>query len=122
MSDVPHRSGPIDRLRDVKLRTSRSPSHAWPSGSSSWPSLADFAYIVAINPNFGWPVVAQYLFDPTVMQGLWVTLGLTVVAMVIGVVLGLVLAIARMSNDRLASIPGQRCSSGSSAERRCSCS
>ena len=61
------------------------------------------AYIVAINPNFGWPVVAQYLFDPTVMQGLWVTLGLTVVAMIIGVVLELILAIARMSNDRLAS-------------------
>ncbi|MFQ0812372.1 amino acid ABC transporter permease [Brucella anthropi] len=64
---------------------------------------ANFAYIVANNPNFGWPVVAAYFFDPTVMQGLYITLGLTVVAMIIGVVLGLLLAIARMSDDRLAS-------------------
>lgn len=62
-----------------------------------------FTLIVATNPNFGWPVVAQYFFDPTVMRGLSVTLSLTVVAMVIGVALGLVIAIARMSKDRLAS-------------------
>ncbi|MDR0252180.1 MAG: amino acid ABC transporter permease [Brucellaceae bacterium] len=63
----------------------------------------DFGIIVANNPNFGWPVVAAYFFDPTVMEGLTITLGLTVVAMIIGVALGLILAIARMSQDRLAS-------------------
>ena len=61
----------------------------------------NFLYIVAVNPNFGWPVVGAYLFDPTVMQGLTITLGLTVVAMILGVILGLFLAIARMSDDRL---------------------
>ncbi len=65
--------------------------------------VVDFAWIVASNENFGWPVVAQYFFDPTVIKGLYVSLGLTVVAMILGVALGLVLAIARMSNDRLAS-------------------
>ncbi|WP_320197664.1 amino acid ABC transporter permease [Agrobacterium sp. rho-13.3] len=64
---------------------------------------ANFAWIVANNENFGWPVVAQYFFDKTVMQGLSVSLGLTVVAMLIGVVLGLLLAVARMSQDVLAS-------------------
>ncbi|UHS63258.1 amino acid ABC transporter permease [Agrobacterium vaccinii] len=64
---------------------------------------ANFAWIVGNNENFGWPVVAQYFFDPTVMQGLSVSLGLTVVAMLIGVVLGLLLAVARMSQDVLAS-------------------
>ncbi len=65
--------------------------------------VANFGYIVAYNPNFGWPIVAAYFFDPTVINGLYVTLGLTVVAMVIGVAIGLLLAIARMSNDKLAS-------------------
>ncbi|WP_048645908.1 amino acid ABC transporter permease [Nitratireductor soli] len=65
--------------------------------------VANFAWIVANNENFGWPVVRQYFFDPTVMQGLYVSLGLTVVAMVLGIALGLVLAVARMSTDRLAS-------------------
>ncbi|WFS03232.1 amino acid ABC transporter permease [Rhizobium tumorigenes] len=65
--------------------------------------VADFTWIVANNKNFGWPVVAQYFFDPTVISGLYVSLGLTVVAMAIGVVLGLLIAIMRMSDDRLAS-------------------
>ncbi|OHV82712.1 amino acid ABC transporter permease [Rhizobium sp. LCM 4573] len=65
--------------------------------------VADFGWIVSNNENFGWPVVAQYFFDPTVIQGLYVSLGLTVVGMVLGVILGLLIAIARMSNDRLAS-------------------
>lgn len=63
----------------------------------------DFALIVAKNENFGWPVVAAHLFDPVVLQGLYVSLGLTVIAMIIGVMLGLLLAVARMSSDGLAS-------------------
>lgn len=64
---------------------------------------ANFAWIVARNENFGWPVVAQYFLDPTVISGLYVSLGLTVVAMILGIVIGLILAIARLSQDRLAS-------------------
>ncbi|WP_337269584.1 amino acid ABC transporter permease [Oryzifoliimicrobium ureilyticus] len=65
--------------------------------------VADFAFIVAKNENFGWPVVAQYLFDPVVMSGLSVSLGLTVIGMILGIAFGLIIAIARMSSDRLAS-------------------
>lgn len=64
---------------------------------------SNFAWIVANNENFGWSIVAAYFFDPTVISGLYVSLGLTVVAMVLGTILGLVLAIARMSKDGLAS-------------------
>ncbi len=62
---------------------------------------ADFAWIVAGNGNFGWPVVASYLTTASVLEGLSVTLGLTVVAMTLGVLIGLPIAIARLSNDRL---------------------
>ncbi|RWX81320.1 amino acid ABC transporter permease [Neorhizobium lilium] len=65
--------------------------------------VIDFAWIVAKNENFGWPIVARYFLDPTVLSGLYVSLGLTVIAMILGVALGLVIAIARMSDDRLAS-------------------
>lgn len=64
---------------------------------------AYFAWSVANNENFGWHVVGQYFFDPVVISGLYVSLGLTVVAMVIGIALGLLLAIARLSKDTLAS-------------------
>lgn len=63
--------------------------------------VADFTLLVAGNENFGWPVIFRYLFDPVVMQGLSVTLILTVIAMTLGVALGLPIAIARMSDDRL---------------------
>ncbi|MCZ7858977.1 amino acid ABC transporter permease [Agrobacterium salinitolerans] len=65
--------------------------------------VANFGWIVANNENFGWPVVAQYFFDPTVISGLYVSLGLTVIAMILGIILGLIIAIARMSKDALAS-------------------
>jgi polar amino acid transport system permease protein len=90
-------------LRDVKRAHRPFPLGRVALWAVTLAIAAGFAYIVAVNPNFGWPVVAQYFFDPTVMQGLTVTLGLTVVAMILGIALGLVLAIARMSTDRLAS-------------------
>lgn len=62
---------------------------------------ANFAWIVAWNPNFGWPIVAEWFTAESILKGLSVTLGLTVVAMIIGTAIGLVLAIARMSNDTL---------------------
>lgn len=65
--------------------------------------VVNFAWIVANNENFGWPVVAQYFFDPVVISGLYVSLGLTVIAMILGVILGLIIAIAKMSQDGLAS-------------------
>ncbi|MER9662898.1 amino acid ABC transporter permease [Mesorhizobium sp. M0159] len=95
---------PDDALRDVKRAHRPFPLVRLALWAFTVAVAAGFAYIVAVNPNFGWPVVAQYFFDPTVMQGLSVTLGLTVVAMILGIVLGLLLAIARMSNDRLASL------------------
>jgi polar amino acid transport system permease protein len=94
---------PDDALRDVKRAHRPFPLVKVALWAVTVAVAAGFAYIVAVNPNFGWPVVAQYFFDPTVMQGLSVTLGLTVVAMILGIVLGLLLAIARMSKDRLAS-------------------
>ncbi|WP_227471742.1 amino acid ABC transporter permease [Paenarthrobacter sp. YJN-5] len=54
---------------------------------------------VATNPNFGWPVVAQYFTSPRVLEGLVNTLQLTVVAMVLGVVLGVILAVMRLSTN-----------------------
>lgn len=62
---------------------------------------ANFAVVVGTNENFGWPVVANYLFSATILDGLFVTIWLAIVGMIIGVILGLPLAIARMSDDPL---------------------
>jgi polar amino acid transport system permease protein len=61
----------------------------------------DFAVVVARNPNFGWPVVGEWFTERSVLSGLSVTLGLTVVAMTLGTALGLLIAMARLSRDRM---------------------
>ncbi|WP_276120144.1 amino acid ABC transporter permease [Pararhizobium qamdonense] len=63
---------------------------------------AQITWLIITNPSLEWNVVWQWLFDHSVLQGLTVTLGLAVAAMVIGTAIGLLLAIARLSNSRLA--------------------
>ena len=63
---------------------------------------AQIAWLIITNPSLEWNVVWQWLFDHSVLQGLAVTLGLAIAAMIIGTAIGLLLAIARLSNSRLA--------------------
>jgi polar amino acid transport system permease protein len=58
---------------------------------------AQFVAFVVGNPALDWPVVGQYLFDPTVLRGLVSTILLAVAAMVLGTVLGTLLAACRLS-------------------------
>lgn len=51
----------------------------------------------ARNEQFNWPVVLEYMFHERVMQGLWMTLRLTVASMVLSLVLAVVLANMRLS-------------------------
>src|SRR5437870_2811024 len=59
--------------------------------------FALFLIAVSTNKNFEWGVVRQYFTTSSVLQGLLVTLELTVLAMVIGIALGVVLAVMRLS-------------------------
>jgi polar amino acid transport system permease protein len=58
---------------------------------------------VATNPRFEWSVVGNYLFDERILEGIRVTIELTLIAMAIGIVLGVVLAIMRLSPNPLVS-------------------
>lgn len=56
------------------------------------------AIFLVTNPNFGWSVVAEYLFFPTVLSGLAMSVVLAVVAMVVGSLLGVLLAMGQLSD------------------------
>lgn len=58
-------------------------------------------YSFFTNPNYEWPTVAGYLFDPRILRGLGTTLALTAISMVIATVLGLLLAVMRLSPSPL---------------------
>ena len=55
------------------------------------------------NDRFEWDVVGDYLFDERILDGVVVTLELTVLAMLIGVMLGVLLALMRLSPNLLLS-------------------
>ena len=65
--------------------------------------LVWFVYIVVHNPNFQWRVVGKYLFSKEILDGVKLTIELTVSAMGIGVALGLTAALMRLSENRLLS-------------------
>ncbi|MCM2250960.1 MAG: amino acid ABC transporter permease [Ramlibacter sp.] len=65
------------------------------------------ALFLFTNPRFEWPVVLKYLFAPSVLHGLEVTLALTAIAMVIGCTLGTVAALALMGDYRPARYAAQ---------------
>jgi polar amino acid transport system permease protein len=58
---------------------------------------------VVTNSHFEWGVVGHYLFDEPILEGLVVTIELTVIAMAIGIVLGVLLAVMRLSPNPLVS-------------------
>lgn len=59
---------------------------------------------VATNPNFQWGVVAQYFTAQSILNGLLLTIFLTVVTMLLGTLLGLLLAIMRSSKIKLVAL------------------
>ncbi len=61
------------------------------------------AWISLTNPNFQWDVVRQYLFHPSIISGLMMTIRLTVITMVLGLLLGIVFAMLMLSHDRFLS-------------------
>src|SRR4051794_13570238 len=58
---------------------------------------------MATNPRFEWDVVGQFFTSNSILDGLRVTIELTVIAMVIGIILGVILAVMRLSPNPLVS-------------------
>ena len=56
---------------------------------------------VATNDNLQWSAVGDNLTERSVLGGLWVTVQLTVLAMVVGIALGIVVAVMRLSPNRV---------------------
>lgn len=77
-----HRPGPLRWLATILL---------------ALVALQIAAFLVT-NTRFEWPVVAKYLFAPSILRGLSMTLTLTVIGMVIGSVIGTVAALALLSD------------------------
>lgn len=63
-------------------------------------------WIIATQPQFEWETVASYMFNQNVLNGLWLTLYLTVIICVFGLLGGLVIAVMMSSRNRVVSSIG----------------
>lgn len=90
-----------DKSTPLDISNARRKQHPWQIVGAvvALVLAAQVIYLLFTTPNFGWDVVALYLFEKSIMRGLGVTLLLTVIAMTIGILLGIVLALCRMSNN-----------------------
>lgn len=52
---------------------------------------------LATNPNIRWNKVAEYFFFPKIIDGIWITLMISVLATGLGLVLGVLLAVMKLS-------------------------
>jgi len=55
--------------------------------------------------RYSWNIVGQYFFSRIIIEGLWLTLQITLFSMIIGIVLGVIVAVMRLSRNRLLSSP-----------------
>lgn len=65
-------------------------------------ALVGFIYTLATNPHISWPDVAFYLFFPKILDGILVTLELSVISTVVGLSIGVILAVMKLSANPVA--------------------
>jgi polar amino acid transport system permease protein len=106
-----HESAPGGRPADIKAVPVRHPGR-WVAAAILIVLGAMFVHAIAFahvkrgtqsKTRFGWDVVNHYLFSQQIIDGMWLTLELTVIAMAIGIGGGIVLAVMRLSPNPLVS-------------------
>jgi polar amino acid transport system permease protein len=90
------------RPEDIRAVPVRRPGR-WIAAAIVLVIAVALVHSAAGNARFEWSVVGNYLFDERVLEGLRVTIELTVIAMAIGIVLGVLLAVMRLSPNPLVS-------------------
>lgn len=65
-------------------------------------ALGGFAYTLITNPHISWPDVLHYLVFPKILDGVLVTIWLSLISTVVGLSIGVILAVMKLSSNPLA--------------------
>ncbi|MEK6352386.1 MAG: amino acid ABC transporter permease/ATP-binding protein [Burkholderia cenocepacia] len=111
MSDTTHLGGALPPLSSSGAREAGTRLRIVPARHRSRTAgtvlalvlIALTLYSLLGNPQWGWPVFAEWFLSPPVLSGLARTLVLTLLGAVFGFVLGAFVALARLSRSRLLS-------------------
>jgi polar amino acid transport system permease protein len=96
-ADAPPAGTPYDRLTVVKAK---NPGR-WVATAVVAVLLAMVANSLITNPRWEWGVVWAYLGEVSIVEGVWMTIKLTLITAVLGFALGTVLALMRLSRSPL---------------------
>ncbi|KID30043.1 amine acid ABC transporter, permease protein, 3-TM region, His/Glu/Gln/Arg/opine family [Prauserella sp. Am3] len=94
---TPHNATAADDRVDVARAVGRLHPWRWVAGVTLAIVAVQLGWFLATNSRFEWDVVAQYLFEPSILSGLATTVLLAVAAIVIGSIVGALLAAAQLS-------------------------
>lgn len=77
----------------------------WAAASVVTTMMLGLLNATVTNPNLQWSVVAKYLIHPIILEGLWLTLTMTIVIMGFASIIGLLVALMMLSPSKLLSAP-----------------
>lgn len=98
----PHTASTVEDRPDLTIDATHPPRPGrWIAAGLTALAVIWLGWTIAINPNLHWDVVVDYQFDAVILQGLWVTIQLTVISMTVGVVLGITAALMQLSESRM---------------------
>jgi polar amino acid transport system permease protein len=84
--------------RDIGTHAVRRPNWGrWTGALASAIFLVWVAYTLIVAPNIHWDVIAEFIVAAPVLEGLGVTVALSVISMVAGVLIGLLVAVMQLS-------------------------
>src|SRR5260370_38558814 len=104
-TEAPEWTGRPRESRDVPVR---HPGR-WAAAAVVLVLIAMFVHSLVTNPRFEWGVIGSYFLSRRVLDGLEITILLTVVCRAIGIVLGVILAVMRLSANPLLSSASWEC-------------
>ena len=100
--DLEQAAASTEPPQEIKAIPVRHPGR-WLAAAVVLLLAAMLAHTLVTNPRFQWGVIGHYFLSGRVLDGLGITILLTVVAMAIGIVLGVILAIMRLSPNPMLS-------------------
>jgi polar amino acid transport system permease protein len=97
---APPTGGTAQQEEDLTLQVTRRPRPGrWLAVIAAVLFAGWLTYTIIVNPNLHWDIIAKYQFDGVILDGLWVTVQLTLISMAVGITIGVLIAVMQLSDS-----------------------
>ncbi|HSU48621.1 MAG TPA: amino acid ABC transporter permease [Arthrobacter sp.] len=103
MRAIKQRSGRLEPFHDAGGQTipvvRRLHLNRWATGVVAAAVFLWFLQVLVFSPNIRWNRVGEYLFNGKILDGVLVTIGISVLATAVGLLLGVLLAVMKLAHN-----------------------